>query len=235
MRVLLVEDDRAMSTLLEKGLQEEFHVVSSAFDGKTALDLAKSYDFDVIVLDWMLPVIDGIEVMRRLRTAHRESPVLMLTARNAIVDVVKAFDAGADAYLGKPFAFAELLARLRALARRPTVATPEKLLEIADLVLNTETRRVFRSASELRLTPTEYKLLEFLMRRPGAVASRRAMVEAVWGHETDIAANTLDAFMRLLRAKVDHGHDQRLIHTIKGFGYCLRQRQAEAMSTSPFI
>ena len=228
MRVLIVEDDRAMSALLQQGLQEEYHVVSSALDGKTGLELAKSYEFDVIVLDWMLPGIDGIEVMRRLRTVGNVSPVLMLTARDAIVDAVKALDVGADDYLAKPFAFAELLARLRALARRPSVTVPAKPLEIADVSVNPETRQVFRGEHELRLTPTEYKLLEFLMRRPGVVATRRAIVEEVWGLGAGVEGNTLDVFVRLLRNKVDHGRKQRLIHTIRGLGYCLREEPTES-------
>lgn len=222
MRVLVIEDDRTMSGLLQKGLEEENHVVSAALDGRAGLELAKSYQFDVIVLDWMLPGIDGLEVMRRLRTVGNPSPVLMLTARDAVFDIVKALDVGADDYLAKPFSFAELLARLRALARRQITAPRANQLEIAGLTLDPGTRQVFRDKHELRLTPTEYKLLEFLMRRSGSVASRRAIIEAVWGLEADVEENTLDAFVRLLRSKVDHGHKQRLIHTMRGFGYCVR-------------
>jgi DNA-binding response OmpR family regulator len=223
MRVLVIEDDRAMSGLLLKGLQEEHHVVSSALDGRAGLELAKSYQFDVIVLDWMLPGIDGLEVMRRLRTVGNSSPVLMLTARDAVFDIVKALDVGADDYLAKPFSFAEFLARLRALGRRQISAPRTNRLGIADLILDPGTRQVFRGKHELRLTPTEYKLLEFLMRRSGSVASRRAIIEGVWGLEADVEENTLDAFVRLLRSKVDQGHKQRLIHTMRGFGYSVRE------------
>jgi DNA-binding response OmpR family regulator len=223
MRVLIIEDDRAMSTLLQQGLQEEHHVVSSAADGQIGLELAKSYQFDVIVLDWMLPGMDGLEVMRRLRKTGNSSPILMLTARDAVFDIVKALDVGADDYLTKPFSFAEFLARLRALSRRQIAPTRATQIEIGDLVLDPGTHQVFRGKQEIRLTPTEYKLLEFLMRRAGLVASRRAIVEAVWGLEADVEENTLDAFVRLLRSKVDHGRKKRLIHTVRGFGYCVRE------------
>jgi DNA-binding response OmpR family regulator len=227
MRVLIIEDDRAMSGLLQKGLEEEQHVVSSALDGRTGLELAKTYQFDVIVLDWMLPEMDGLEVARRLRSRGNGAPILMLTARDTVSDIVKALDVGADDYLTKPFSLAEFLARLRALGRRPAATMPAKGLEVADLALDPSTRQVFRGRHEIRLTPTEYRLLEFLMRRAGTVASRRAIVEAVWGLEADVEENTLDAFVRLLRSKVDQGHKLRLIHTVRGFGYCVRAESKE--------
>jgi DNA-binding response OmpR family regulator len=227
MRVLIIEDDRAMAGLLQKGLEEEQHVVSSALDGRTGLELAKAYQFDVIVLDWMLPEMDGLEVARRLRTRGNGAPILMLTARDTVSDIVKALDVGADDYLTKPFSLAEFLARLRALGRRPAATMPGKQLEVADLALDPSTRQVFRGRHEIRLTPTEYRLLEFLMRRAGTVASRRAIVEAVWGLEADVEENTLDAFVRLLRSKVDQGHKLRLIQTVRGFGYCVRAESKE--------
>jgi DNA-binding response OmpR family regulator len=222
MRILVVEDDANMADLLEKGLKEEDHVVSLARDGPAALEFTGSYQFDVIVLDWMLPRMDGAEVARRLRKSGNTTPVLMLTARDAVPDVVKGLDAGADDYLTKPFSFAELLARLRALARRPKAARSHRL-EVADLTLDPGTHRVFRGRQELHLTSTEYRLLEFLMRRSGGLASRRAIIEAVWGLNAEVEENTLDAFIRLLRTKVDHGHKQRLIQTVRGFGYCVRE------------
>jgi len=227
MRVLIVEDDTNMAGLLRKGLEEENHVVSAAAEGRVGLDLAESYQFDVIVLDWMLPGMDGAEVARRLRKGGNATPILMLTARDAVPDIVKGLDAGADDYLTKPFSFAEFVARLRALGRRPSSKAPATRLEIADLILDPSTRQVFRGKHEIRLTATEYRLLEFLMRRPGCTASRRAIVEAVWGLEADVEENTLDAFVRLLRSKVEHGHKPRLIHTVRGFGYCVRQEQKE--------
>jgi DNA-binding response OmpR family regulator len=227
MRILLVEDDRAMAGLLQKGLAEESHMVSLASDGRAGLEMAEAYSFDVIVLDWMLPRMDGLEVARRLRRERNATPILMLTARDDVPDIVKGLDAGADDYLTKPFSFAEFLARLRALGRRPKSQPVGSQLQVADLSLDPKTRQVFRTRHEVRLTATEYKLLEFLMRRGGAVASRRAIVEAVWGLGADVEENTLDAFVRLLRTKVDHGHKQKLIHTIRGYGYCLREEPAE--------
>ncbi|HUJ33086.1 MAG TPA: response regulator transcription factor [Candidatus Acidoferrum sp.] len=227
MRVLIVEDDRSMADLLKKGLEEENHVVSVAYDGAEGLARSESYQFDVVVLDWMLPRMDGVEVARRLRKAGRSMPILMLTARDAVPDIVKGLDAGADDYLTKPFSFAEFLARLRALARRPTATARANRLEVGDLALDPGTRQVFRGRQEIHLTSTEYRLLEFLMRRGGGVASRRAIVEAVWGLEAEVEENTLDAFVRLLRTKVDQGYKQRLIHTVRGFGYCVRQESKE--------
>jgi DNA-binding response OmpR family regulator len=191
------------------------------------LEIAKSYEFDVIVLDWMLPLMDGPEVARRLRKLGNSLPILMLTARDAVPDIVKGLDAGADDYLTKPFSFAEFLARLRALARRPKTEAGGKLLKVANLMLDPNTRQVSRGGREIRLTPTEYRLLEFLLRRSGRVASRQAIVEAVWGLDSDVEENTLDAFVRLLRTKVDQNHKLKLIHTVRGFGYCVKQESEE--------
>src|ERR1700733_7726126 len=190
MRILLVEDDRAMAGLLQKGLTEESHMVSLASDGRTGLEMAGAYPFDVIVLVWMLPRMDGLEVARRLRRERNATPILMLTARDDVPDIVKGLDVGADDYLTKPFSFAEFLARLRALGRRPRSEAVGSRLEVGDLSLDPKTRQVFRGRHEVRLTATEYKLLEFLMRRAGAVGSRRAIVEAVWGLGADVEENT---------------------------------------------
>lgn len=222
-----MEDDRSMAALLKKGLEEENQVVSAAFDGPSGMELAKSYEFDVIILDWMLPVMDGVEVMRRLRKAGNFTPILMLTARDAMPDIVTGLDSGADDYLTKPFSFTEFLARLRALARRPNTISHVKQLQVDDLVIDPATHQVFRGEREVQLTPTEYKLLEFLVRRTGRVASRQAIVEAVWGLESEVEENTLDAFVRLLRKKVDQQHKVKLIQTVRGFGYCLRAREEE--------
>jgi DNA-binding response OmpR family regulator len=227
MRILIIEDDRSMSGLLKKGLEEENHIASVALDGRTALNFAENYQFDVIVLDWMLPVMDGLEVARRLRKSGNTTPILMLTARDAIPDIVKGLDAGADDYLTKPFSFAVFLARIRALARRPAAASIARRLEVEDLSLDPASRQVFRGRHEIHLTPTEYRLLEFLMRRSGRPASRRAIVEAVWGLEAEVEENTLDAFVRLLRSKLEHGHGPRLIQTVRGFGYALRPEADE--------
>jgi DNA-binding response OmpR family regulator len=226
MRILVVEDEKNMAELLKKGLEEENHRVSLAFNGPEALELADLCEFDVIVLDVMLPGLDGFEVARRLRRSKNHTPILMLTARDAIPDIAKGLDLGADDYLTKPFSFVELLARLRSVARRGTAPRPA-LLQIADLTLDPASRRVSRNGQEIRLTPTEYRLLEFLMRRSRRVASRQAIVEAVWGFDEDIEENTLDAFVRLLRSKVDRDFKQKLIHTARGVGYCIREGETE--------
>lgn len=226
MRILIVEDDREMAGLLRRGLEEENHRVSVASDGTTGLELAREYEFDVIVLDVMLPGFDGMEVARRLRKVRNSTPILMLTARDAIPDIVKGLDAGADDYLTKPFSLAEFLARLRALGRRSSPAQGTRL-EVADLTLDPRSHRVFRGGREIHLTATEFRLLEFLMRRPGHISSRLAIQEAVWGLEEDVEENTLDAFVRLLRRKVDYGHRMKLIHTVRGFGYCLKEEPEE--------
>jgi DNA-binding response OmpR family regulator len=227
MRVLVIEDDAAMAGLLQKGLHEENHVASVAHDGRAGLDLAADYQFDVIVLDWMLPGIDGLEVSRRLRKDGNTTPILMLTARDAVTDIVKGLDAGTDDFLTKPFSFAEFLARIRALGRRSKGSAHLKKLEAGDLTLDPGAHRVFRGKQEVHLTPTEYRLLEFLMRRQGGAASRRAIVEAVWGLEAEVEENTLDAFIRLLRSKVDLANKPRLIHTVRGFGYRLQEESEE--------
>jgi DNA-binding response OmpR family regulator len=185
------------------------------------LELARVYEFDVIVLDLMLPKVDGFEVARRLRHSGNQTPILILTARDAVPDIVKGLDLGADDYLTKPFSFEEFLARLRTVARRGSAPRPTRL-QVADLTLDPASRQAIRGGREIRLSPTEYRLLELLMRRPGRVVSRTAIVEAVWGLENDIEENTLDAFVRLLRGKVDKGFSPKLIQTVRGIGYCLR-------------
>jgi len=222
MHVLVVEDEKKMADLLKRGLEEENHRVTVAQDGCTALELAESYDFDVVVLDVMLPGVDGYGVAQRLRRGRNNVPILMLTARDAVPDITKGLDSGADDYLTKPFAFAELLARIRALTRRvPSQVSAD--LQIGDLSLNPATRQVRRADRDIFLTATEYRLLEFLMRRAGRVLSRSAIVEGVWGLEGDIEENTLDAFVSLLRNKIDKGFKHKLIHTVRGFGYAVRE------------
>ena len=221
MRVLIIEDEKSMAELLKKGLEEENHRVALAFDGLEGLDLARVYEFNVIVLDLMLPKLDGYEVARRLRQSGNQTPVLILSARDAVPDIVKGLDLGADDYLTKPFSFEEFLARLRTVARRGLAPRPI-CLEVADLRLDPASLRVSRGRREIHLSPTECRLLELLMRSAGRVVTRTAIVEAVWGLENDIEDNTLDAFVRLLRAKVDKGFAMKLIYTVRGVGYCLR-------------
>ncbi|HVB98486.1 MAG TPA: response regulator transcription factor [Candidatus Dormibacteraeota bacterium] len=222
MRLLIVEDEKKMAELLKKGLEEENHTVNVACDGRSALEHVRACEFDAIVLDVMLPGIDGIEVARRIRSSQRKTPVLMLTARDAVPDIVKGLDAGADDYLTKPFSFEEFLARLRAVARRGGAPRPT-CLQVADLELDPATRRVQRGSQEIHLSPTEFRLLEFLMRRTGRVVSRNTIIQAVWDSDRGVEENTLDAFIRLVRSKVDRSYTRKLIHTVRGVGYAVRE------------
>jgi len=222
MRVLIVEDEKRMAELLKKGLEEEKHSATIAYDGPAGLEMAELYEFDAIVLDIMLPGIDGFEVARRLRRNRNQTPILILTARDAVPDVVKGLDVGADDYLTKPFAFDEFLARLRSVARRGSSPRPTRL-QVADLTLDPATHQVFRGNQEIHLTPTEFRLLDFLVRRAGRVVLRNALVEAVWGFEQEVEENTLDAFVRLVRSKIDRDFKHKLIHTVRGVGYTIRQ------------
>jgi DNA-binding response OmpR family regulator len=220
MKILVVEDEKGMAQVLRRGLEEESHVVSLAFNGQTAVSLAQDTPFDLVVLDVMLPGINGLQVARQLRETRASVPILMLTARDSVSDIVKGLDSGADDYLTKPFSFAVLLARIRALERR--AAEPRThTLRVSDLTLDIPQRRVFRARREIHLTPTEFRLLEFLMRNQGRVATRQAILGAVWGQAQNVEENTLDAFVRLLRRKIDEHEPVKLIHTLRGFGYSL--------------
>jgi DNA-binding response OmpR family regulator len=221
MRLLVVEDEPEMAELLRKGLEEENHRVVLATDGREALELARTYDFDAIVLDVMLPVMDGYAVTRSLRKSERQTPILMLTARDAVRDIARGLDDGADDYLTKPFSFVELLARLRSIARRVTQES-DNVLGVADLRLDPVARQVFRGGKPIHLTATEFRVLEFLIRRSGRVVSRTAIAEAVWGFDEDIEPNTVEAFISLLRGKIDRNFRPKLLHTIRGFGYSIR-------------
>ncbi|HZS56899.1 MAG TPA: response regulator transcription factor [Bryobacteraceae bacterium] len=222
MWVLVAEDEPAMGDLLRRGLEEQNHRVALAVDGEEALSAALSCDFDVIVLDVMMPRMDGIEVTRRVRAAKNSVPILMLTARDADSDVVKGLDAGADDYLVKPFALSVLLARLRAISRRADHAI-KNILRIGDLTLDTLSREVKRGGKVVSLTATEFRILEFLMRRAGRAASRTAIIEAIWGFDEDIELNTVDVYIKLLREKLGTATEPKLIHTVRGFGYILRE------------
>jgi len=220
--ILIVEDEISMREALRQGLEEENHTVVLASDGVEGLHAAETCDFDAILLDVMMPRMDGIELVRRLRAGGRQTPVLMLTARDAASDVVRGLDAGADDYLTKPFSFRVLLARLRAISRRS--GQPQKpTLQIHDLVLDPASHEVSRAGKLLSLTATEYRVLEFLMRRANRVVARSAIIEGVWGFEEDIEANTVDAFIRHLREKIELKHARKLIHTVRGYGYILRE------------
>lgn len=220
MRILVVEDDAKMAELLRRGLSGQGHSVEVAADGLDGLSKAEVLPFDAIVLDVMLPGIDGLNFVRRLRSGGARVPVLMLTARDSAKDIVRGLDVGADDYLTKPFSFEVLLARLRVIARRLDTETE---LCVADLTLNADTHEVRRGNRELTLTRTEFVLLEYLMRRPGRVVSREDLVQAVWGIDRDLESNTLDVFIFQLRNKTELGGASRLIQTVRGFGYTMRE------------
>jgi DNA-binding response OmpR family regulator len=224
MQVLVVEDERRMAELLRQGLEEEGHSVILAMDGKEGLAMAESHAFDAIVLDVMLPGMDGFSIAKKLRASRNQTPILMLTARDATEDMVAGLNLGADDYLVKPFSFDVLLARLRAVSRRGPIPQPVHL-QVQDLLLNPASREVARGSRRVALTRTEYSLLELLMRRAGRVVTRESLIEAVWGFDSDVRSNTLDAFIRLVRDKVDVAGEQKLIHTVRGVGYCLRGEQ----------
>ena len=221
MQILVVEDEQRMAGLLQRGLTEEGHHVVVARDGATGLETARATPFDVIVLDMMLPRIDGLTVARRLRDGRNQTPILMLTAKDADADVIRGLDAGADDYLTKPFSFEILLARLRAVSRRGVIPRPV-CLGLADLRLDPATRRVTRGSEVLNLTPREFSLLELLLRNSGRVVQRETILESVWGFDCDVGENTLEAFVRLLRLKVDT-REPKLIHTVRGVGYSMRE------------
>ena len=211
-----------MAELLRKGLTEEGHSAVCAFDGAEGLALAKGFEFDVIILDIMLPRVSGFEMAKRLRSEKIRTPVLMLTAKDSVPDIVRGLDLGADDYMTKPFSFAELLARLRAVQRR-AMATADTSMRVADLVLEPSSREVSRGQTRISLTRTEYNLLERLVFRTGKIVARRSLIEAVWGFDREIEDNTLDAFMHLLRNKIDSPGRAKLIHTVRGVGYVIRE------------
>jgi two-component system, OmpR family, response regulator len=221
MRVLVVEDELKMAGLIRRGLVEEGHAADVAPNGEDALWLARVHPYDAIVLDVMLPGLTGFETCRRLRNAGVWTPVLMLTARDAVDDRVLGLDAGADDYLTKPFSFAELLARLRAVARRGDVERPA-VLEVDDLRLDPATRRSWRGETEIRLSPKEFALLETFMRRPGQVLTRLQLIEHAWDFAYENRSNVVDVYVRYLREKIDRPFATSSLETVRGVGYRLR-------------
>ena len=220
MRILLVEDDRKAARLLTRGLQEEGFLVDVAATGEDGEEKATVNEYDLLVLDWLLPGKDGLAVCRALRDSGNSIPILMLTARDAVADRVSGLRTGADDYLTKPFAFDELLARIRALLRRSRVAQPA-VLRVADLALDPATRRVTRGTVAITLTPKEYAILEVLMRAAGEVVTRTRLAERVWDEAAEVLDNLVDAHVSHLRRKIDRGTSAPLIHTVRGIGYRL--------------
>jgi DNA-binding response OmpR family regulator len=224
MRVLVAEDDKRIANFIVKGLREEGYVVEQVGDGQAAIDFATAgpdAEFDLIVLDVMMPKRDGFAVCRELRTRGVRTPVLMLTAMDALDDRVKGLDSGADDYLVKPFAFPELLARLRALSRRAPMAVNSSVLQVGDLSLDTATRVARRGERVIELSAREYQLLEYLMRNTGRPLGRTQILQAVWSFDYDGASNVVDVYAGYLRRKIDGAGEPPLVHTVRAVGYML--------------
>ncbi len=224
MRVLVVEDEPQIADFVARGLSENGYSVDIAYDGEEAIQWPSVADFDVIILDVMLPSVDGISVCSTLRESGVRTPILMLTARDAIEDRVAGLDSGADDYLVKPFAFAELLARVRALIRREPVLRGN-VLRVQDLTMDTATRCVSRAGEGVELTAKEFALLEYLMRHPNQVLSRTVIAEHVWNYDFDNATNVIDVHVKNLRKKIDGPGGPKLIHTVRGAGYRISARE----------
>ena len=221
MRILVVEDSRRLAGIIKRGLLEEGYTVDSAYDGEEAQYMAETAPFDLIVLDIMLPKKDGLAVCRDLRAKGVNTPILMLTAKDSVEDRVTGLDSGADDYVVKPFAFAELLARLRALLRRDILPQVQKS-EVGDMTLDPLSREVGRYGRRVDLTSKEYAILEYFMRRPNAVVTRTMLGENVWDYEFDGLSNIIDVYVRRLRKKIDRDGEDSLIQTVRGAGYRLR-------------
>jgi DNA-binding response OmpR family regulator len=220
MRLLLVEDEEKVAAFIVRGLEAERFAVDVAADGRSAIELSNAYQYDLVILDLMLPEISGTEVLRQIRQKNSHIPVLVLTARDALGDKVEHFELGADDYLTKPFAFAELLVRIKALLRRGAVSR-SNVLRVADLELDRLSQQVKRAGRRVELTGKEYALLEYLMLNAGRVLSRTMIIEHVWDQSFDGATNIVDVYVRHLRNKIDEGHERKLIRTVRGVGYAI--------------
>ena len=221
MRILLVEDEKKMASFIERGLKEEGYAVDAAFDGEQGWEYATVNDYDLIILDWMLPKMNGLTLCAKIRQSERKIPILMLTARDSVEDKIKGLDQGADDYLTKPFAFDELLARLRALLRRPRELQEESVLKSGSLTMDLIARRVTVSSQEILLSQKEFALLEFLLRKKGEAVSRAQIAEHVWDLHFDPMSNTIDVYINFLRKKIAAGRHKSRIETVRGVGYRL--------------
>jgi DNA-binding response OmpR family regulator len=224
-RILVVDDDPGVTALLARGLRYEGYAVDAAASGEEGLRLAEKHHPDLVVLDVMMPGLDGYQVCRRLREADSHTPILMLTAKDAPTDQVQGLDLGADDYVVKPFVFEVLVARIRALLRRREGGDAAEVLRYADLVLDTAARRATRRGREIDLTTTEYELLQLFLRNPERVLTRQVLMERVWGYDFEGGFNVLEVYVRYLRTKLEAAGDSRLIQTVRGTGYVLRDRE----------
>jgi heavy metal response regulator len=222
MKILVVEDEKKVSSFIKRGLEEEKYEVDIANDGEDGLRMALDKAYDLIVLDWMLPKRDGLSVVRELRGKNTMTPVLMLTAKDSVEDIVAGLDSGSDDYLTKPFAFAELLARVRALLRRSEMDRGAEL-RFGDLRIDPVTHKVWRNEKEIDLTAKEYALLEYFMRNPNQVLTRTMIADHVWDYTFDSFTNIIDVYVNYLRKKIDRDADKKLIHTVRGVGYILKE------------
>jgi len=218
-RVLVVEDEHKIANSIKRGLEQEAYAVDVAYDGKEGFELAQSGDFDVIILDRLLPAMDGIVLCRQLRKLHIHTPILILTAKKQVLDKVEGLNAGADDYLAKPFTFIELLARIKALTRRPRTAVGT-ILSIADLTVDTIMYEVKRAGKRIQLSTKEFALLEYLMRHQNKIFTKDQIINSVWNYDANILPNTVEVYIGYLRSKIDKSFDgPSLIHTVRGFGY----------------
>jgi len=222
MRILVAEDESKIAAFIKQGLEEEGYAVDTVADGQEAFAYASGEGYDLIVLDVMMPKLDGFSVASALRRQQVTTPILMLTAKERIPDKVAGFESGADDYLTKPFAFEELVVRVRALLRRSRTVTPA-LLRVSDLTLAPSSREVTRGGRSVELTVREYQLLYFLMQHAGSVQTRTVLLNKIWGYDFDGGTNVLEAYIRLLRRKIDSGHDVRLLRTVRRIGYVLKE------------
>jgi len=220
--ILVVEDERRLANLVRRAFEEEGHVVDVSHDGADALEMARAGDYDLLVLDRMLPHMDGVEICRNLRLQNNDVRILMLTARDAVEDRVQGLESGADDYLVKPFSFSELLARSKALGRRQVQAQPEENLQVGDLVLDLRRHEATRAGKEIELTAKEFQLLEYLMRNAGNVLTRTQILDHVWGYNFDSFSNVVDIYVHYLRNKIDKDFPEPMIRTVRGVGYSLR-------------
>lgn len=222
MRILVIEDEKKVAAFIKKGLEEEYYSVDTAFDGKTGLDLALGEEYDLMVVDVMIPFIDGFTLIKQIREKQILTPVLMLTAKSRVEDKVTGLDSGADDYLTKPFAFEELLARIRSLLRR-SENQKSLLLKAGDLVLDLQAHKVVRNGAEIVLTPKEYSILEYLMRNKNHVISRTRLTEHVYDYHFDTDTNVIDVYINKLRNKIDKDSPVQLLQTVRGIGYCIKE------------
>ncbi len=222
MRILVIEDEKKVASFIKKGLEEEHYAVDHAYDGESGLYMTEVNEYDLVVLDLMIPKIDGLEVLKRIRGNRNNVPILVLTAKDSVEDIVRGLDAGCDDYLTKPFEFLEFLARIRALLRREKI-DKEPILRIADLTLSLVTHKVVRGGKEIELTAKEYSLLEYFMRNPDKVLTRTLISEHVWDYHFDSVTNVIDVYVNYLRKKIDKDFEPKLIHTIRGVGYIMKR------------